>query len=1155
MTADETYWQNLKPFQEGSSISNQESRKQKYLVHYNKDNNTGDNNTNSVESFRKLQDLDNTKQRFRQLLSLSDLFRHFIGVKANKDPNFKKILDDLDSDINNRDNKNKKKVNRRKSEKEEDAELLREEENNEFLPDEYNGDDGDTNQMEFQFRDSPLYINGKLRPYQIQGLNWLIQLHSNKLAGILADEMGLGKTLQTISFLGYLRYIEKKCGPFLVIAPKSTLNNWKREINKWTPEVNVFVLQGDKDERAMMIKDKLLACDFDIVIASYEIVIKEKSSFKKFDWEYIVIDEAHRIKNEESMLSQVLRDFTSRNRLLITGTPLQNNLHELWSLLNFLLPDIFSSSQAFDDWFSSDTSEEDKHKIVKQLRTILQPFLLRRIKSDVETSLLPKKEINLYVGMSSMQKKWYKQILERDIDAVNGANGNKESKTRLLNIVMQLRKCCNHPYLFDGAEPGPPYTTDEHLIFNSAKLKVLDRLLKKLKEEGSRVLIFSQMSRLLDILEDYCYFRGYKYCRIDGSTDHEDRIRFIDEYNAPGSDKFIFLLTTRAGGLGINLTSADVVILYDSDWNPQADLQAMDRAHRIGQKKQVKVFRLVTENSVEDKIVERATQKLKLDQLVIQKNNGFGKKKENKGESKDSLLSMIQHGAADVFKNDGKNKENTSSSTTNTTTNQSNNNTENTHKNNSVNNNTIDEMNTDPDLEVDLDQLLSASEDKTKILNAKYEKLGLDDLQKFNQDSAYEWNGTDFKKQQIQKDIIDPNWLHSTISKRERTQNYSYDVDNYYKGVLNPKKTPAPLQPRMPKPRQFNSHQLMNVGLKDLYEKERYWIAKKTAYTPTVEDIKVTYGNQLSESEINEKLKEMKLAISKAEPLTPEEEKLKIQWESEGFSKWNKIEFRKFISLSGKYGRNSIQAIASELAPGKTLEEVKAYAKAFWANYERVDDHEKIIKMIEADEEKLRKVQYQKDILKLKISDYKNPFFELRLKHPPSTNNKRIFSKEEDRFILLTLNKYGLDREDINELIRDEIRDCPLFELDFFFQSRTLLEIGRRVYTLIQCLEREFQLKDGKIIRVEEKPKKKMINTDANSNCKDKKSPGASPDTLSITAKVENDRDDEIERSDKRSSEKLDEVNVKDDVDTVIIPENDAVPNYEGHQEKKMRIE
>ncbi|CAL9738445.1 ISWI chromatin-remodeling complex ATPase Isw1p [Monosporozyma servazzii] len=1131
MTADESYWQQLKPFQYDLLTPDLESRQQRYLIQHNKNN----------DSSKKLQEFNNTRQRFKQLLSMSGLFRHFIETKATKDDKFKSILNELDG----KDSDSKKKVSKRKSEKEEDAELLKDEEND--------GDDDEN--MEFQFRDSPVFINGKLRSYQVQGLNWLIQLHSNKLAGILADEMGLGKTLQTISFLGYLRYIKKISGPFLVIAPKSTLNNWQREINKWTPDVNAFVLQGDKEERAKMIKDKLLSCDFDIVIASYEIIIREKTYFKRFDWEYIVIDEAHRIKNEESLLSQVLREFTSRNRLLITGTPLQNNLHELWALLNFLLPDIFSSSQDFDEWFSSDTSEEEKENIVKQLRTILQPFLLRRMKNEVETSLLPKKEINLYVGMSSMQRKWYKQILEKDIDAVNGTNGNKDSKTRLLNIVMQLRKCCNHPYLFDGAEPGPPYTTDEHLIFNSAKLKVLDKLLKKVKEEGSRVLIFSQMSRVLDIMEDYCFFRDYKYCRIDGSTDHEDRIRSIDEYNAPDSDKFIFLLTTRAGGLGINLTSADIVVLYDSDWNPQADLQAMDRAHRIGQKKQVKVFRFVTENSVEDKILERATQKLKLDQLVIQKNSGMGKKKEGKGESKDSLLSMIQHGVADVFQS----KDNSASSSKDGTPNAG-------DKSNGKLNEKANETNKDPDPEVDLDQLLSASEDKTKSLNAKYESLGLDDLQKFNQESAYEWNGTDFKKQQVKKDIIDPNWLHSMSSRRERTQNYSYDVDTYYKDVLNPKKAPTPLQPRMPKPRQFNSHQLMNVGLKDLYEKERLWIAKKTAYTPNFDDVKATDGDDLSETELNEKLEKLKEAISKAEALTSEEEKMKIQWESEGFGKWNKIEFRKFISLSGKYGRNSIQAIASELAPGKNLEEVEAYAKAFWANYQLVDDHEKLIKSIEVEEDKLRKIQYQKDILRLKISDYKNPFFDLKLNHPPSSNNKRIFSKEEDRFILITLNKYGLDREDINELIRDEIRDCPLFELNFFFQSRTLLEIGRRVYTLMQCLEKEFELKNGQILRVVEEPKKTTTNHTSSIVSKsgtvtpgakkiktekqtDKPNGSNSPIADKVNPEAENDKDSKSSSPVKRPVEETSEDSAKDNSESVIDPLS------EEHQSKKVKTE
>ena len=234
---------------------------------------------------------------------------------------------------------------------------------------------------------------------------------------------------------------------------------------------------------------------------------------KRFMWQYIIVDEAHRIKNEQSTLSQIIRLFHSKSRLLITGTPLQNNLHELWALLNFLLPDVFGDSDAFDRWFEQSDTEKDQDVVVQQLHTVLSPFLLRRLKSEVETSLLPKIETNLYVGMTDMQVQWYKSLLEKDLDAVNGAIGKREGNTRLLNIVMQLRKCCNHPYLFEGAEPGPPYTTDEHLIFNAGKMIVLDKLLKKKKEAGSRVLIFSQMSRLLDILEDYCFFRDYDYCR------------------------------------------------------------------------------------------------------------------------------------------------------------------------------------------------------------------------------------------------------------------------------------------------------------------------------------------------------------------------------------------------------------------------------------------------------------------------------------------------------------------------------------------------------------------------------------------------------------------------------------------------------------------
>ena len=672
--------------------------------------------------------------RFKYLLGLTDLFRHFIDIRAKNDPVVAKILKEIDRKSREaaRQNKaSKRTTRRRKTEKEEDEELLNDEE---------------TEESEATvFTESPKYINGTLREYQVQGLNWLVSLHENSISGILADEMGLGKTLQTISFLGYLRYVKGINGPHIVIVPKSTLDNWCREFNKWTPEVDVFVLQGDKETRTKTINDRLFSFNFDVCITSYEMVIREKAQLRKIAWQYIIVDEAHRIKNEDSTLSQIIRLFHSRNRLLITGTPLQNNLHELRALLNFILPDVFADSEAFDQWFEGG-SEDDQDTVVQQLHKVLRPFLLRRVKADVEKSLLPKKEINLYIGMSEMQVKWYQKLLEKDIDAVNGAVGKREGKTRLLNIVMQLRKCCNHPYLFEGAEPGPPYTTDEHLVYNCGKMVILDKLLKRLQSQGSRVLIFSQMSRMLDILEDYCMFRKYNCCRIDGSTDHEERISAIDDFNRPGSDKFVFLLTTRAGGLGINLTTADIVILYDSDWNPQADLQAMDRAHRIGQTKQVYVFRFVTENAVEEKVLERAAQKLRLDQLVIQQGRATQNINKN-ANNKDELVRMIQHGAENIF--------NTSTGGTL--------------------------------LDDDIDSILKKGEERTAELSAKYSKLGLDDLQKFSSEgSAYEWNGEDFtKKNKLGSGMT---WINPT--KRERKEQ-TYSIDNYYKDILQASKVNA----------------------------------------------------------------------------------------------------------------------------------------------------------------------------------------------------------------------------------------------------------------------------------------------------------------------------------------------------------------------------
>ncbi|KAI4272637.1 MAG: hypothetical protein LQ337_005171 [Flavoplaca oasis] len=953
---------------------------------------------------------DDSIRRFRYLLGLTDLFRHFIDASPN--PRIKEIMAEIDRQNEEQVAKAKKSHARqggaaggrmRRTEQEEDAELLK---------DEKRGGKAET-----VFRDSPAFVqNGEMRDYQVAGLNWLVSLHENGISGILADEMGLGKTLQTIAFLGYLRHIRGTNGPHLIVVPKSTLDNWNREFTKWTPEVNILILQGVKDERHQLINDRLIDEKFDVCITSYEMILREKTHLKKFAWEYIIIDEAHRIKNEESALAQIIRIFNSRNRLLITGTPLQNNLHELWALLNFLLPDVFGDSEAFDSWFSN--QEADQDTVVQQLHRVLRPFLLRRVKSDVEKSLLPKKEVNLYIGMSDMQVKWYKKILEKDIDAVNGAAGKRESKTRLLNIVMQLRKCCNHPYLFEGAEPGPPYTTDEHLIYNAGKMVMLDKILTRMKKQGSRVLIFSQMSRVLDILEDYCVFREHKYNRIDGSTAHEDRIAAIDEYNSPGSEKFVFLLTTRAGGLGINLTSADIVILFDSDWNPQADLQAMDRAHRIGQTKQVVVFRFVTEQAIEEKVLERAAQKLRLDQLVIQQ--GRAQQAAKAAASKDELLNMIQHGAEKVFESKGPTGALASKS----------------------------DLSDD-----DIDAILKHGEERTAQLNARYEKLGIDDLQKFTSDNAYEWNGENFAANP--KKEIGIAWINP--SKRERKEQ-SYSMDKYYRQALSTGGRTAETKPKAPRaPRQIQIHdyQFFPPKLQNLQDRETAYFRKELGFKVPLPD-----REDMSDDEKERERELEQREIDDAVELTEAERNEKEILSEQGFAAWNRRDFQQFINGSAKHGRHNYAGIAEEV-DGKNEKEIREYAKVFWQRYRQIPDHAKYIATIEAGEEKSRKLNHQRKMLRRKMELYRVPLQQLKLNYSVSTTNKKVYTEEEDRFLLVMLDRLGVDGEGIHERIRDEIRESPLFRFDWFFLSRTPVEISRRCTTLLTTVAREFELTDG----------------------------------------------------------------------------------------------
>lgn len=753
----------------------------------------------------------------------------------------------------------------------------------------------------------PQRLLGTLKGYQIKGLNWLVDLYEQGINGILADEMGLGKTVQTISLLAHLAEEKNIWGPFIVIAPTSTLPNWANEVSKFCPHFKVLPYWGSQKQRSILRKGlnaKYLSREdspFHVVVTSYNLIVLDEKYFKRIHWEYMVLDEAHAIKNSSSIRWNTLLGFERcRNRLLLTGTPIQNNMGELWALLHFIMPTLFDSHNEFYEWFSKDIEQHaegakkglDEHQL-NRLRMILKPFMLRRVKQDVENEMPPKYEKEIRCYMTARQQHLYQGVRKKISigELLNKSLSDKQAK-HLMNLVMQFRKVCNHPEILDRTEttspfqfaaPVPPhlpynpnittvnrnpielsipriiykealmnlaedmsgspqgfknkwlynrlsiysqsniyesifsrkyksncwsfsrlfdlspneiewialsnafyrmvyilseqkreeeihylhsipesgqfphlmlklnYTnpvspqnvrnspliqeivrTDpmtrynkhcdliastkvyrptviaapvtftclsksfvyqqhsalhhsfikrmmlgwaptrnapddmfrmpasikpfnfadftplarslyhiyggsyirvpqfSELVRDCAKLKVFDGLLKQLKKEGHRVLVYSQMTAMLDILEDFLYVRGHKFIRLDGSSKLDDRRDMMDSFQTDNSI-FVFLLSTRAGGLGINLTAADTVIFYDSDWNPTNDAQAMDRAHRLGQTKPVTVYRLVTANTVEEKIIQRAKQKGTIHNIVI-----AGGKSENESEGEDT---------------------------------------------------------------------------------------------------------------------------------------------------------------------------------------------------------------------------------------------------------------------------------------------------------------------------------------------------------------------------------------------------------------------------------------------------------------------------------------------------------------------------------------
>lgn len=541
----------------------------------------------------------------------------------------------------------------------------------------------------------------KLRSYQLEGVNWLLFNWWNKRSCILADEMGLGKTIQSTGFLHQLHALPQTRvrGPFLIVAPLSLIGQWQSESQTWAPDLNVVFYHGSADAREFIAKHEFYYSDqfipkqtaarlkkmhvtkFHILITTYEVVLKDVDVLKKIRWKALIVDEAHRLKNPKARLFEELASVPRDFCILLTGTPLQNSTEELWALLYFSDPITFKSKEDFIEKFG----ELSDAKQVSDLHTVLKPYLLRRVKEDVEKSLPPKEETILEVTLTPIQKKYYKAIYERNTAFL--FKGSKPSNApSLMNVMMELRKACNHPFLIRGAEERivddaivslkekaeesgtesmiePMKIFGEQLIKSSGKFVLLAKLLPKLYSGGHKVLIFSQMVKVLDLLEELLKWKKYRYERLDGSTNATSRVSAVDRFIRKACQRFVMLLSTRAGGLGLNLTAADTVIIFDSDWNPQNDLQAMARSHRIGQTRPVRVYRLLTAKTYEMHMFHSASMKLGLDRAVLahqrqqdgDDGDGTSKKKDKESQAKE-IDALLKKGAYDVFRDDDDNE-------------------------------------------------------------------------------------------------------------------------------------------------------------------------------------------------------------------------------------------------------------------------------------------------------------------------------------------------------------------------------------------------------------------------------------------------------------------------------------------------------------------
>ncbi|CAK8682720.1 SWI/SNF-related matrix-associated actin-dependent regulator of chromatin subfamily A containing DEAD/H box 1-like [Clavelina lepadiformis] len=510
--------------------------------------------------------------------------------------------------------------------------------------------------------------NFQLKPYQLIGLNWMALLHRNKVNGILADEMGLGKTIQTISFLAYLADMNISDGPHVIVVPSSTIENWVREFNIWCPSQSLVLYNGSQVERKA-IRQQLLSGKLhcNVVLTTYNIAVsapEDRILFKKFSAYYAVFDEGHMLKNMSSQRFQHLMRINAEHRLLLTGTPLQNNLLELMSLLRFVMPHMFKETTSSLVSMFTHSNSENSSSFAKQrinhAKQIMQPFVLRRLKKDVLHQLPKKTETIMHCNLSQNQSLLYDKVKAKFKNQLTKQN---MAKTELRNVFIELRKVANHPllrrehypdsklrnmarllkndiryedsneaYIFEdmqvmsdfelhnlclSSRAISSFKLPDNVIMDSGKFLQLDQFLPKYKKEGKRLLIFSQFTMLMDIIAVYLKQHDHKFLRLDGQTPVSDRLNLIDNFNNDPTC-FVFLLSTKAGGLGINLTSASVVILHDIDCNPYNDKQAEDRCHRVGQTKPVEVVKLIAKGTIEEDMFKCAQNKLRLEKEMTE---------------------------------------------------------------------------------------------------------------------------------------------------------------------------------------------------------------------------------------------------------------------------------------------------------------------------------------------------------------------------------------------------------------------------------------------------------------------------------------------------------------------------------------------------------